>query len=525
MANTIRDTFGGVADDFNDGDTNGWTATGGTWNVSNGVVDGFGNGSPPENFYNVTYNGFSGADLIYECKVKPVTSGGSRGKAIIFRYQDDNNYYMVDLEAWSQNYAEIGKRVGGTWTRLAYTPFTFTSGQWYLFKAIMKGNDIEFYIDGTLMCKATDTSITSAGKIGLLIDYPDEHVYFDDVVVTPIGADKGDAQAPSVPGFNPADDGSSSHTPSVWQSGTSNDNTIDFGWTEPVSNGDDYFYYETAVDSEGNESNKLTGSNLNFENGNMSNWGEWTAYGNTKTASMSTSIVYEGSYSVKLENDTGTDYLALNGGVVLTPGRTYMFGGWVYIVTPAESYNDIYICHRSATQAGSYEMSSVNTSLTNQWQKVVGFTTVPATINGEAYTYTEIAFRIHSGSITNSIVYVDKPFVYEVKSVNVVTPIAGFWWAVNNSSPENGGTWVSRATLSTTTPTVGDGTGNYIYVKAEDGAGNISSVKTYGPFYIDTTLPDITDPQGGDDTWRNASGTTYNVSFSDATSYLANIQY
>ena len=203
-----------------------------------GVVDGFGNGSGGEVFYNLTYNSFSGADFVYECKVKPVTSGGSRGKCLMFRYQDSNNYYMVDLEAWNQNYAEIGKRVGGSWTRLAYTPFTFTSGQWYLFKVVMKGSAIEFYIDGVLMCKTTDTSIATAGKIGFEIDYPDEHVYFDDATVTPIATDKGDSQAPAVPGTGTLD-----HIASTWQSGVSNNNIINFGWTEPFSNGDDYFYF------------------------------------------------------------------------------------------------------------------------------------------------------------------------------------------------------------------------------------------------------------------------------------------
>ena len=54
---------------------------------------------------------------------------------------------------------------------------------------------------------------------------------------------------------------------------------------------------------------------------------------------------------------------------------------------------------------------------------------------------------------------------------------------------------------------------------------NISAVQTYGPFYIDTTLPAITNNQTGDDTWRNSGSTAYNVDFSDATSYLANVQY
>src|SRR3989339_200726 len=66
---------------------------------------------------------------------------------------------------------------------------------------------------------------------------------------------------------------------------------------------------------------------------------------------------------------------------------------------------------------------------------------------------------------------------------------------------------------------------NYVSVRAYDNAGN--TVSQNDVFYVnkDTGNPGITNNQTGDDTWRAASGTTYNVDFSDATSLLNNVQY
>ncbi|MEK6645838.1 MAG: hypothetical protein AABY84_04090, partial [Candidatus Firestonebacteria bacterium] len=66
---------------------------------------------------------------------------------------------------------------------------------------------------------------------------------------------------------------------------------------------------------------------------------------------------------------------------------------------------------------------------------------------------------------------------------------------------------------------------NYISVKGYDISGNVS--QTNDIFYVkkDTNNPTITDNQTGDDTWKNSSGTAYNVDFSDGTSLIDTIQY
>ncbi|MDA3793230.1 MAG: hypothetical protein PF545_06225, partial [Elusimicrobia bacterium] len=66
---------------------------------------------------------------------------------------------------------------------------------------------------------------------------------------------------------------------------------------------------------------------------------------------------------------------------------------------------------------------------------------------------------------------------------------------------------------------------NYVSVRVWDNAG--SSVTAEDVFYLkkDTLSPDITNNQSGDDTWRNAGGTVYDVDFSDYGSMLDSAAY
>ena len=66
---------------------------------------------------------------------------------------------------------------------------------------------------------------------------------------------------------------------------------------------------------------------------------------------------------------------------------------------------------------------------------------------------------------------------------------------------------------------------NYVSVKAYDNAGNYHQANDIFSVRKDTTNPVITDNQSGDDIWRGAGGTLYNVDFADALSGLATAQY
>ncbi|MEK6647536.1 MAG: PQQ-binding-like beta-propeller repeat protein [Candidatus Firestonebacteria bacterium] len=80
------------------------------------------------------------------------------------------------------------------------------------------------------------------------------------------------------------------------------------------------------------------------------------------------------------------------------------------------------------------------------------------------------------------------------------------------------------AILASTWSAAQEGT-NYVSVRIYDIAANTTT--TNDVFYVrkDTTNPGITDSQAGDDTWKNSTGTAYNVDFSDAGSLLSYVQY
>ena len=69
------------------------------------------------------------------------------------------------------------------------------------------------------------------------------------------------------------------------------------------------------------------------------------------------------------------------------------------------------------------------------------------------------------------------------------------------------------------------GTTNYISIRAWNVAG--ASITLEDLFYVkkDTTPPSISDLQNGDNTWRSAAGSLYNIDFADLGSRLATAQY
>ncbi|MFH1415963.1 MAG: lamin tail domain-containing protein [Elusimicrobiota bacterium] len=68
---------------------------------------------------------------------------------------------------------------------------------------------------------------------------------------------------------------------------------------------------------------------------------------------------------------------------------------------------------------------------------------------------------------------------------------------------------------------------NKVYVRVYDGASNVDNTNGTYCFYVkkDTAPAVMTDNQSGDYTWRNSTGMTYNVDFSDPLSYLDDLEY
>ncbi|OAS21225.1 family 16 glycoside hydrolase [Paenibacillus oryzisoli] len=151
------------SDHFQDGDSTGWTSSLGTWNV---VSEGSKVLSIPSTDGQIAAGTSSWANYSVQAKVKMTGQGyGGTGASLLFRYQDANNMYAVQLNK-ADGQIKVLKKQAGTWTTVG-TPVTqqFEWNQWYTVKVIVNGSSIICYLDGTEKINMTDTTF-STGKIG-----------------------------------------------------------------------------------------------------------------------------------------------------------------------------------------------------------------------------------------------------------------------------------------------------------------------------------------------------------------------
>ncbi len=104
---------------------------------------------------------------------------------VMFRYQDNDNYYRFSWDA-ERTYRRLVKREGGVVTLLAEDAVPYVPGQTYQLEIIAQGPTLEVSIDGTQIFSVTDTSFAS-GTIALY-SWGNQGTYFDDVLVEDLAA-------------------------------------------------------------------------------------------------------------------------------------------------------------------------------------------------------------------------------------------------------------------------------------------------------------------------------------------------
>ncbi|MDR6550876.1 polysaccharide lyase 8 family protein [Paenibacillus qinlingensis] len=167
------------SDNFEDGNADGWSTTGGTWSV---VTDGSKMYSQTNTTLSsgifATAGSASWTDYSVEAKIKPMSFPISTAVVgLVARYTDVNNRYNF---TYSNGVLDISKRVNGVATALASKAYSLIPGTTYTFKAQLNGSTLELYVNGVKELTASDATFTS-GKIGLT-SYKSS-VQFDDIVV------------------------------------------------------------------------------------------------------------------------------------------------------------------------------------------------------------------------------------------------------------------------------------------------------------------------------------------------------
>jgi hypothetical protein len=117
-------------------------------------------------------------------RCKPVSGRVDQACGLVFRYQDENNYYLTRANALEDNvnlyYVKDGKRRQITGWR-----GKVTSGTWHQISVETRDDHFVVTFDGNKVIDAHDSTFSQPGKVGVWTK-ADSVTYFDDLSAAPL---------------------------------------------------------------------------------------------------------------------------------------------------------------------------------------------------------------------------------------------------------------------------------------------------------------------------------------------------
>jgi hypothetical protein len=129
------------------------------------------------------------ADLDLSVRFRPISGRVDQAGGLVWRYRDEDNYYLVRANALEDNVVlykvENGKRTdlpvkgeGRTYGKKAEVP----AAQWSTLRVVAAGPRFDVYFNGTKLYEVEDSTFTEAGKVGVWTK-ADSVTQFDDLTV------------------------------------------------------------------------------------------------------------------------------------------------------------------------------------------------------------------------------------------------------------------------------------------------------------------------------------------------------
>jgi pectate lyase len=172
-------TTAGLTDDFEDGDTAGWSKSGGTWSVvddgSKVLKQAKSGATPARQFAGST----DWTDVTVQARVEPVAVAAGGYAAIVARATSSTSFYRLALTGGNKVRLESVK--SGSATVLDEASVTVTAGASYTLGLTVSGTTLSGSVNGASVVGGTATAFAK-GRIGL--QTYDATAEFDDVAVT-----------------------------------------------------------------------------------------------------------------------------------------------------------------------------------------------------------------------------------------------------------------------------------------------------------------------------------------------------
>jgi hypothetical protein len=117
-------------------------------------------------------------DLTLTTRFKPIAGREDQAAGLLFRIQDQDNYYILRANALENN-VNFYKYAGGRWSSLKESRAQVPSGQWQELRVEAVGNRFRGFLNGQQVVEVADDTY-QAGQVGLWTK-ADSVTCFDDV--------------------------------------------------------------------------------------------------------------------------------------------------------------------------------------------------------------------------------------------------------------------------------------------------------------------------------------------------------
>lgn len=123
-------------------------------------------------------------DLRLEVRCKPVGGKTDQACGLVFRYQDENNYYVARANALEDN-VNLYRVVKGHRHEVRGWNGKVSGGVWHTLAVEARGDRLKVIWEGKPIIDVADRTFQQAGKVGLWTK-ADSVTYFDALTVTPL---------------------------------------------------------------------------------------------------------------------------------------------------------------------------------------------------------------------------------------------------------------------------------------------------------------------------------------------------
>jgi hypothetical protein len=117
-------------------------------------------------------------------RIKPISGREVQGGGLVWRYRDENNYYLVRASVLEKNVAVYKVQNGQRIPLLPGARHDIPANGWRILKVILRGNRYQVYMDHRRILQGYDSGYTGAGQVGVCT-VADTVAYFDDFRVYP----------------------------------------------------------------------------------------------------------------------------------------------------------------------------------------------------------------------------------------------------------------------------------------------------------------------------------------------------